>query len=70
MYGQVRVLFDIPYQIDGVACLKYVGAGLVVDAALGLVLVDRNTVRRLCRSPRACNWHASRGSCSCGVDCR
>ena len=40
----VRVHFDIPYQLDGVACLKYVGAGLVVDAAIGLVLVDRNTI--------------------------
>ena len=40
----VRVLFDIPYQIDGVACLKYVGCGLVVDHRLGLVLLDRNTV--------------------------
>lgn len=28
----VRVLFDIPYQIDGVAGLKYAGTGLVVDA--------------------------------------
>ena len=40
----VRVYFDIPYQIDGVAGLKYVGAGVVVDAALGIVMVDRNTV--------------------------
>lgn len=40
----VRVLFDIPYQIDGVAGLKYAGMGVVVDAAVGLVLVDRNTV--------------------------
>jgi hypothetical protein len=40
----VRVLFDIPYQVDGVAGLKWVGAGIVVDAAHGLVLVDRNTV--------------------------
>jgi len=40
----VRVLFDIPYQVDGVADRKFVGTGLVVSAERGLVLVDRNTV--------------------------
>ena len=39
-----RLTTYLPCQIDGVAGLKYVGAGVVVDAKLGLVLVDRNTV--------------------------
>ncbi|CAM9252665.1 unnamed protein product [Phaeothamnion confervicola] len=38
------VSFDIPYQVDGISCRSYVGAGVVVDAEAGLMVVDRSTV--------------------------
>lgn len=40
----VFVNFDMPYQVDGVDGAHYFGTGLIVDAAAGLVVVDRNTV--------------------------
>lgn len=40
----VYVKFDMPYAVDGIGETHYVGAGVVVDAAKGLVLVDRDTV--------------------------
>ncbi len=40
----VMVKFDMPYTISGVAERHYYGTGLVVDAARGFVVVDRNTV--------------------------
>ncbi|MDH5485441.1 MAG: S1 family peptidase [Gammaproteobacteria bacterium] len=40
----VYVQFDMPYHVDGTEEAHYGGAGLVVDAENGLVLVDRNTV--------------------------
>ena len=40
----VLVTFDIPYMVDGITMPSYIGAGIVVDAERGLVLVDRSTV--------------------------
>jgi len=42
--SMVYVQFDLPYHVDGVQESHYGGAGLVIDAEQGLVLVDRNTV--------------------------
>lgn len=40
----VLVNFDMPYTVSGVSEQHYLGTGIVVDAARGLVAVDRNTV--------------------------
>jgi len=40
----VMVTFDMPYSVSGITERNYHGTGLVVDAARGLIVVDRNTV--------------------------
>lgn len=40
----VRVDFDIPLRVEGVYGGSFAGTGVVVDAARGLVMVDRDTV--------------------------
>ncbi|MDP2323257.1 MAG: trypsin-like peptidase domain-containing protein [Gammaproteobacteria bacterium] len=40
----VLVNFDMPYTVSGVSEQHYYGTGVVVDAARGLVAVDRNTI--------------------------
>jgi len=40
----VSVQFDLPFNINGVEDSHYTGAGLIIDKADGLILVDRNTV--------------------------
>jgi S1-C subfamily serine protease len=40
----VGITFDMPYPISGVTERNYHGMGLVIDAARGLVVTDRNTV--------------------------
>lgn len=38
------VNFDMPYSVSGVTERNYHGTGLVIDAARGLIVTDRNTV--------------------------
>ena len=40
----VHLKFDMPYPVSGVTERNYHGTGLVVDAARGLIVTDRNTV--------------------------
>ena len=40
----VSIRFDIPYRVEGVYGTRFHGTGLVVDAARGLVVTDRDTV--------------------------
>ncbi|HEY4645130.1 MAG TPA: trypsin-like peptidase domain-containing protein [Steroidobacteraceae bacterium] len=43
-HSLVLVNFDMPYSVAGVTERNYHGTGLIVDAARGLIVTDRNTV--------------------------
>jgi S1-C subfamily serine protease len=57
----VQVSFDMPYSVSGITERNYHGTGLVVDAARGLVVVDRNTVP----VPSATSASRLRARCRC-----
>jgi S1-C subfamily serine protease len=40
----VAISFDMPYSVSGVTERNYHGTGLIIDAARGLLITDRNTV--------------------------
>ena len=40
----VFIKFTAPYSINGTSVTNYIGAGIIVDTSLGLVIVDKNTV--------------------------
>jgi S1-C subfamily serine protease len=40
----VAITFDMPYSVSGVNERNYHGTGLIIDAARGLLITDRNTV--------------------------
>ncbi|HTP38658.1 MAG TPA: trypsin-like peptidase domain-containing protein [Steroidobacteraceae bacterium] len=40
----VGITFDMPYSVSGVNERNYHGTGLIIDAARGLIITDRNTV--------------------------
>ena len=40
----VVINFDMPYSVSGVTESSYRGTGVIVDAARGLIVTDRNTV--------------------------
>ena len=42
-HALVMVSFNVPYLVDGMSGAAYIGAGIVIDKAQGLVLVDRST---------------------------
>ncbi|KAJ3408213.1 serine protease, partial [Chytridiales sp. JEL 0842] len=42
--GIVLIEFNMPFIIDGVLNTRHFGTGLIVDAKLGLILTDRNTI--------------------------
>ena len=42
--SMVEVAFDVPFRTEGIYGTRFRGAGLVIDAERGLVVVDRDTV--------------------------